>query len=133
MHFKTRWIICDNMQEMKLYKNYRKSQTALFGLTKIFKSTIRLWFVNKGIIYNRSWKAYRNLTNIENFQVVKISESLKCYCLVIFKLVISFFNPTAIHFKMPMPCFVFKLVLLFTSHCLSDRCVYLDFQFPSQS
>lgn len=57
---------------MKLYKNYRKSQTASFGLTKILKPTIRLRFVNKGIIYNLLWKAYRRkLMNIENFQTVK--------------------------------------------------------------
>lgn len=31
-------------------------------------------------------------------------------------------------FKMPMPCPISKLVMLFTPHCLSDRYVYLDFQ-----
>lgn len=115
---------------MRLYKNYRKSQTALFGLTKMLKPTIRLCFVNKGIIYNLLWKAYKNLVNIDIFQMVKSSEFLKCYCLLIFK---TFKNIIAIYFKMPMPCPVSKLVLLFTSHCLSDGYVYLYTQSPSES
>lgn len=83
---------------MKLYKNYRKSQTASFGLTKILKPTIRLRFVNKGIIYNLLWKAYRrNLMNIENFQMMKNLESLKWYCLLVF---ITSFNVITIYFKM---------------------------------
>lgn len=36
-----------------------------------------------------------------------------------------------IYFKMPMPCPVSRLVMLLTSHCLSDRYVYLDFQYSS--
>lgn len=115
---------------MRLYRNYRKSQTALFGLTKILKPIIRLCFVNKGIIYNLLWKAYRNLVTIDICQVVKNLESLKCYRLLIFK---TLKNLIAIYFKMPMPCPVSKLVLLFPSHCLPDRYVYLDSQSPSDS
>lgn len=125
--FKLDWITCVNIREMKLYKNYRQSQTTLFGLTKIFKPIIRLWFVNKGIIYNLLWKVYRNLVNIE---MVKNSESFKCYCLLIFK---SFFNLITVNFKMPMPCPISRLVLLFISHCLSGRYVYLNFQSPSHN